>query len=196
MADQPEDCSIKVVCRFRPLNNAEERAGSEFIAKFPQGREDCISIGGKVCAFDRVFKPNASQDKVYNEAAKVIVKDVLAGYNGTIFAYGQTSSGKTYTMEGVIGDSFEQGIIPRIIGDIFNHIYSLDENLEFLIKVSYFEIYMNKIRDLLDGWLTSIIIKLFLFHFVQVPDHLSGKLGIGGEPYFWIFRTLAKYILT
>lgn len=58
---------------------------------------------GKVYLFDKVFKPNASQEKVYNEAAKSIVSDVLAGYNGTIFAYGQTSSGKTHTMEGVIG---------------------------------------------------------------------------------------------
>lgn len=77
--------------------------------------------------------------------------DVLCGYNGTIFAYGQTSSGKTHTMEGVIGDPAKQGIIPRIVNDIFNHIYAMEENLEFHIKVSYFEIYMDKIRDLLDG---------------------------------------------
>lgn len=100
--------------------------------------------------FDRVFKPNATQEKVFNESAKSITADVLAGYNGTIFAYGQTSSGKTHTMEGVIGDSVKQGIIPRIVEDIFNHIYSMEENLEFHIKVSYYEIYMDKIRDLLD----------------------------------------------
>ena len=76
--------------------------------------------------------------------------DVLCGYNGTIFAYGQTSSGKTHTMEGVINDPTMQGIIPRIVNDIFNHIYSMEENLEFHIKVSYFEIYLDKIRDLLD----------------------------------------------
>ena len=79
-----------------------------------------------------------------------ICLDVLMGYNGTIFAYGQTSSGKTHTMEGVIGDPDLQGIIPRIVNDIFNHIYGMEENLEFHIKVSYFEIYMDKIRDLLD----------------------------------------------
>ncbi|KAF0310004.1 Kinesin heavy chain [Amphibalanus amphitrite] len=72
------------------------------------------------------------------------------GYNGTIFAYGQTSSGKTHTMEGVLGRPDLQGIIPRIIADIFNHIYGMEENLEFHIKISYFEIYMDKIRDLLD----------------------------------------------
>lgn len=54
-------------------------------------------------------------------------------------------------MEGVIGDPNLQGIIPRIIQDIFNHIYNMEENLEFHIKVSYFEIYLDKIRDLLDG---------------------------------------------
>lgn len=59
---------------------------------------------GKVYLFDKVFKPNASQEKVFDESAKSIVSDVLAGYNGTIFAYGQTSSGKTHTMEGVIGE--------------------------------------------------------------------------------------------
>ncbi|KOC65183.1 Kinesin heavy chain [Habropoda laboriosa] len=143
--------SIKVVCRFRPLNDSEEKAGSKFVVKFPSGvEENCISIGGKVYLFDKVFKPNATQDKVYNEAARSIVTDVLAGYNGTIFAYGQTSSGKTHTMEGVIGDPNKQGIIPRIVNDIFNHIYGMEENLEFHIKVSYFEIYMDKIRDLLD----------------------------------------------
>ncbi|KAF5303496.1 hypothetical protein FQA39_LY09959 [Lamprigera yunnana] len=147
----PAEDSIKVVCRFRPLNDSEEKAGSKFIVKFPSGpEENCISIAGKVYLFDKVFKPNATQEKVYNEAAKSIVSDVLAGYNGTIFAYGQTSSGKTHTMEGVIGDSSKQGIIPRIVNDIFNHIYAMEENLEFHIKVSYFEIYMDKIRDLLD----------------------------------------------
>lgn len=49
------------------------------------------------------------------------------------------------------GDPGKQGIIPRIVNDIFNHIYAMEENLEFHIKVSYFEIYMDKIRDLLDG---------------------------------------------
>ncbi|XP_055841419.1 kinesin heavy chain [Episyrphus balteatus] len=147
----PAEDSIRVVCRFRPLNDSEEKAGSKFVVKFPNSTEEnCISIAGKVYLFDKVFKPNASQEKVFNESAKSIVTDVLAGYNGTIFAYGQTSSGKTHTMEGVIGDPVKQGIIPRIVNDIFNHIYTMEMNLEFHIKVSYYEIYMDKIRDLLD----------------------------------------------
>jgi len=156
MADEKEaqaaaEDSIKVICRFRPLNDTEEKTGSKFIIKFPSGSDDqCVSIAGKVYMFDKVLKPNVTQTQVYDATAKNIVKDVLCGYNGTIFAYGQTSSGKTHTMEGVINDPTMQGIIPRIVNDIFNHIYSMEENLEFHIKVSYFEIYLDKIRDLLD----------------------------------------------
>jgi len=150
-AEPSKEDSIKVICRFRPLNDTEEKTGSKFIIKFPSGSDDqCVSIGGKVYMFDKVLKPNVTQTQVYDATAKNIVKDVLCGYNGTIFAYGQTSSGKTHTMEGVINDPTMQGIIPRIVNDIFNHIYSMEENLEFHIKVSYFEIYLDKIRDLLD----------------------------------------------
>uniref|UniRef100_A0A8C6IA91 Kinesin-like protein n=1 Tax=Mus spicilegus TaxID=10103 RepID=A0A8C6IA91_MUSSI len=111
---------------------------------------------GKPYVFDRVFPPNTTQEQVYHACAMQIVKDVLAGYNGTIFAYGQTSSGKTHTMEGKLHDPQLMGIIPRIARDIFNHIYSMDENLEFHIKVSYFEIYLDKIRDLLDVTKTNL----------------------------------------
>jgi len=149
-----EACNIKVVCRVRPLNATEEKAGSKFVLKFPT--DDSISIGGKVYVYDKIFKPNVTQEYVYNTVAKPIVADVLGGYNGTIFAYGQTSSGKTHTMEGVLGDVNLEGIIPRIVQDIFSYIYQMDENLEFHIKVSYFEIYMDKIRDLLDVSKTNL----------------------------------------
>ncbi|XP_016110664.1 kinesin heavy chain-like [Sinocyclocheilus grahami] len=113
-------------------------------------------LWGKPYAFDRVFPTNTTQEQVYNTCAKQIVRDVLGGYNGTIFAYGQTSSGKTHTMEGNLHDPQQMGIIPRIAEDIFNHIFAMDENLEFHIKVSYFEIYMEKIRDLLDVTKTNL----------------------------------------
>uniref|UniRef100_A0A8C2JTF1 Kinesin-like protein n=1 Tax=Cyprinus carpio TaxID=7962 RepID=A0A8C2JTF1_CYPCA len=96
MAD-PAECTIKVMCRFRPLNSSEVTRGDKYIAKF-QG-EDSIVIGGKPYVFDRVFQSNTTQEQVYTACAQQIVKDVLGGYNGTIFAYGQTSSGKTHTME-------------------------------------------------------------------------------------------------
>ncbi|KAL0966493.1 hypothetical protein UPYG_G00295930 [Umbra pygmaea] len=153
MAD-PAECTIKVMCRFRPLNSAEVARGDKYIPKF-QG-EDHVVLGSKPFQFDRVFQPNTTQVQVYNACAQKIVKDVLEGYNGTIFAYGQTSSGKTHTMEGNLHDPDGAGIIPRIVQDIFNYIYSMDENLEFHIKVSYFEIYLDKIRDLLDVSKTNL----------------------------------------
>uniref|UniRef100_A0AAR2K890 Kinesin-like protein n=1 Tax=Pygocentrus nattereri TaxID=42514 RepID=A0AAR2K890_PYGNA len=153
MAD-PAECTIKVMCRFRPLNGSEHLRGDKYIPKF-QG-DDSVVIGGKPYVFDRVFQSNTTQEQVYNACAQKIVKDVLEGYNGTIFAYGQTSSGKTHTMEGNLHDSDGMGIIPRIVQDIFNYIYSMDENLEFHIKVSYFEIYLDKIRDLLDVSKTNL----------------------------------------
>uniref|UniRef100_A0A8C2F043 Kinesin-like protein n=1 Tax=Cyprinus carpio TaxID=7962 RepID=A0A8C2F043_CYPCA len=154
-ADTPlAECNIKVLCRFRPLNQAEILRGDKFLPTF-QG-DDTVIIGGKPYVFDHVFPTNTTQEQVYNTCAKQIVKDVLGGYNGTIFAYGQTSSGKTHTMEGKLHDPQQMGIIPRIAEDIFNHIFSMDENLEFHIKVSYFEIYMEKIRDLLDVTKTNL----------------------------------------
>uniref|UniRef100_A0A672Q9E2 Kinesin-like protein n=1 Tax=Sinocyclocheilus grahami TaxID=75366 RepID=A0A672Q9E2_SINGR len=153
MAD-PAECTIKVMCRFRPLNSSEVTRGDKYVAKF-QG-EDSIVIAGKPYVFDRVFQSNTTQEQVYTACAQQIVKDVLGGYNGTIFAYGQTSSGKTHTMEGNLHDTDAMGIIPRIVQDIFNYIYSMDENLEFHIKVSYYEIYLDKIRDLLDVSKTNL----------------------------------------
>uniref|UniRef100_A0A8C2EZD8 Kinesin-like protein n=1 Tax=Cyprinus carpio TaxID=7962 RepID=A0A8C2EZD8_CYPCA len=154
MTDAVAECNIKVLCRFRPLNQAEILRGDKFLPTF-QG-DDTVIIGGKPYVFDHVFPTNTTQEQVYNTCAKQIVKDVLGGYNGTIFAYGQTSSGKTHTMEGKLHDPQQMGIIPRIAEDIFNHIFSMDENLEFHIKVSYFEIYMEKIRDLLDVTKTNL----------------------------------------
>uniref|UniRef100_A0A8C2X7L1 Kinesin-like protein n=1 Tax=Cyclopterus lumpus TaxID=8103 RepID=A0A8C2X7L1_CYCLU len=113
MADPASETTIKVVCRFRPLNSSELARGDKYIPKF-QG-DDCVHIAGKPYHFDRVFQSDTTQVQFYNAVAQKIVSDVLGGYNGTIFAYGQTSSGKTHTME-----------------------------------VSYFEIYLDKIKDLLD----------------------------------------------
>ncbi|XP_060926183.1 kinesin heavy chain isoform X2 [Limanda limanda] len=154
MADANAQCNIKVLCRFRPMNQSEIIRGDKFIPIFPG--EDTVILGGKTYVFDQVFPTNTTQEQVYNTCAKQIVRDVLGGYNGTIFAYGQTSSGKTHTMEGNLHNPQGMGIIPRIAQDIFEHIFAMDENLEFHIKVSYFEIYLDKIRDLLDVTKTNL----------------------------------------
>ncbi|KAI9575068.1 kinesin heavy chain-like [Glossina fuscipes] len=144
--------NIKVICRFRPLSDDEIEDGAESIIKLPnEAEENCISIGAKSYSFDKVLHSDATQDRLYTVAAEPLVSDLLDGYNGTLFAYGQTSSGKTYSMEGIIGDTVEQGIIPRAVNEIFNRIRSKAMEFEFLVKVSYFEIYMEKIHDLLDA---------------------------------------------
>jgi len=75
--------------------------------------------------------------------------NVLEGYNGTIFAYGQTGTGKTHTMSGVENNETEKGIMPRSFEDIFKNI-KLDSNeTQFLVRASYLEIYNEEIRDLL-----------------------------------------------
>uniref|UniRef100_A0AAQ5X524 Kinesin-like protein n=1 Tax=Amphiprion ocellaris TaxID=80972 RepID=A0AAQ5X524_AMPOC len=186
MAD-PAECTIKVVCRFRPLNSAEVARGDQYIPKFKG--EDCVVIAEKPYYFDRVFQSNTTQVQFYNAVAQKIVKDVLDGYNGTIFAYGQTSSGKTHTMEGKLHDPDMMGIIPRIVQDIFNYIYSMDENLEFHIKVSYFEIYLDKIKDLLDVSKTNLsvhedknrvpFVKGCTERFVCSPDEVMDAIDEG-----------------
>uniref|UniRef100_S4RGV8 Kinesin motor domain-containing protein n=1 Tax=Petromyzon marinus TaxID=7757 RepID=S4RGV8_PETMA len=149
MEGSSSECNIKVMCRYRPRSTAEQTDTASPARLCGDG--DTVLFGGKPFVFDRVFSSEAMQEQVYNACARAIVKDVLEGYNGTIFAYGQTSSGKTHTMEGDLNDPELMGIIPRIARDIFNYIYSMDEHLEFHIKVSYFEIYLDKIRDLLDA---------------------------------------------
>lgn len=146
--------SVRVVCRFRPQLENELFQGGVNIAVF-DGSGKNVTIDGQRKAtftFDRVFNHESTQEEVYDFSAKPIVEDVLKGYNGTIFAYGQTSSGKTFTMEGPDIDGPDRGLIPRIVFNIFQYIEYAPETLEFTVRVSYFEIYMEKIRDLLcDG---------------------------------------------
>jgi len=74
----------------------------------------------------------------------------LDGFNGTIFAYGQTGSGKTFTMNGVLENPELEGLIPRIIKEIFERIATGSSDIEYNVKVSMIEIYMEKIKDLVD----------------------------------------------
>ncbi|EMD00528.1 hypothetical protein BAUCODRAFT_28874 [Baudoinia panamericana UAMH 10762] len=144
--------TIKVVARFRPQNKIEVAAGSEQVVDFTS--DDSCTITSRentgAFTFDRVFPTNTAQHDVFDYSIRSTVDDVLAGYNGTVFAYGQTGSGKTYTMMGAdIGDEASKGIIPRIVEQIFSSILRSDDSLEFTVRVSYMEIYMEKIRDLL-----------------------------------------------
>ena len=102
--------------------------------------------------FDFVFDIDSQQIDVYNITAKQAVQSVLEGYNSTIFCYGQTGTGKTYTMEGFTYDSQDpqKGIIQRTIEDIFNYIETTsNENTKFIIRASFLQIYNENISDLL-----------------------------------------------
>jgi kinesin family member 5 len=99
----------------------------------------------------------STQKQIYDTAAKPIIDSVLEGFNGTIFAYGQTSSGKTHTMTGPNVENIDQqGIIPRMVRTVFTRIESAQDTIEFQVKVSMIEIYMEKIRDLLDTSKTDL----------------------------------------
>lgn len=90
-----------------------------------------------------------SQIDVYLDTARPIVDKVLEGYNGTILAYGQTGTGKTYTMTGNPDSPQSRGIIPNTFAHIFGHISKCQDNVKFLVRVSYMEIYNEEVRDLL-----------------------------------------------
>jgi kinesin family protein 5 len=90
------------------------------------------------------------QADVFDFSIRPTVDDILNGYNGTVFAYGQTGAGKSYTMMGGnIDDDVGKGIIPRIVEQIFASILASPSNIEYTVRVSYMEIYMERIRDLL-----------------------------------------------
>ncbi|KAJ3516625.1 hypothetical protein NLJ89_g1002 [Agrocybe chaxingu] len=151
--------NIKVVCRFRPVNAIEQREGGDIVVSFDDnlqtvGVRSAQTMSGPEkdgFTFDRVFAMGTKQHEVFDYGVKdEWSADVLDGYNGTVFAYGQTGSGKTFTMMGADIDSEElKGIIPRITEQIFQSIVESDAHLEYLVKVSYMEIYLERIRDLL-----------------------------------------------
>ncbi|NWU63816.1 CENPE protein, partial [Pterocles burchelli] len=101
--------------------------------------------GTKVFSYDRVFHSSDNTQQLYEGVAVPIIQSAVQGYNGTIFAYGQTASGKTYTM---MGNEDSVGIIPKAIQNVFKIICEIPDR-EFLLRVSYMEIYNETITDLL-----------------------------------------------
>ena len=96
--------------------------------------------------FDHVFDKTTSQLDVYNKTTKPLLESIIEGFNATVFAYGATGSGKTYTMLGK--NATEKGIMPRAVSDLFKLLQKRKDK-EFRIQVSYIEIYNEEIRDLL-----------------------------------------------
>jgi len=145
--------NVNVICRFRPMNELEKTSGNEQVCMFTSPTSLQFNSTREKNRyrfnFDRIFPPSSTQQDIYSFGVKGIIDSVLDGYNGTVLAYGQTSSGKTYTMQGEMGSESTMGIIPRMISHVFDFIHEQDST-EFMIKVSMIEIYQEKIRDLLD----------------------------------------------
>lgn len=152
MSNKNDEC-VRVVVRCRPLSSTETQDGRKMIVNIATTRGE-ISIQGdpneppKTFAFDSVYDWNSTQETIYKETAFPIVDSVLEGYNGTIFAYGQTGTGKTHTMEGRPEPKELRGIIPRAFEQVFKQIDSMP-NKQFLVRVSFLELYNEEIRDLL-----------------------------------------------
>jgi hypothetical protein len=148
--------SIRVVVRCRPRKQCESAESSV------RCRDDgCITIRTapgrpeKEYNFDYVAGDASTQELIYKQAGRPIVDCVLAGFHGTIFAYGQTGTGKTWSTTGPPGAgrggvSDSRGVIPRACEAIFEHIAAnSDDSVSFKVRASYLEIYNERIRDLL-----------------------------------------------
>ena len=111
--------NVNVICRFRPMNELEKITGNEEVCVFTSPTSLQFNSTREKNKyrfnFDRIFPPSSTQEDIYSFGVKGIIDSVLDGYNGTVLAYGQTSSGKTYTMQGELSNEHTQGIIPRMI---------------------------------------------------------------------------------
>ena len=90
-----------------------------------------------------MFGVESTQHQIFTEV-ETVVDSVMAGFNGTILAYGQTSAGKSWTMEGVMADDELRGVIPRAVDKLFDLIEQAPVSVQFQIKISYYEIYCEK----------------------------------------------------
>ncbi|XP_027012210.2 centromere-associated protein E isoform X2 [Tachysurus fulvidraco] len=150
-----EESAVKVCVRVRPRIKREETDSAEPVQLYWKADKQAVhqvdDDGNmtKSFSFDRVFSAEESTNQLYQDIAKPLVVSTVEGYNGTIFAYGQTSSGKTFTM---MGSEHNPGVIPLAMADVFQTIKNCPKK-EFLLRVSYMEIYNETVTDLLvDSW--------------------------------------------
>ncbi|XP_041708219.1 kinesin-like protein KIF3C isoform X2 [Coregonus clupeaformis] len=159
--------TVKVVIRCRPLNRKEEAAAAG-VTRTPGGEGGIVEMDvrlgqvvlrnprappgepRKTFTFDSVYDPSSKQRDLYDETVRPLIDSVLDGFNGTIFAYGQTGTGKTYTMQGAWLEPEKRGVIPNAFEHVFTQISRSAADRQYLVRASYLEIYREEIRDLLD----------------------------------------------
>ncbi|KAK7597899.1 hypothetical protein V9T40_010124 [Parthenolecanium corni] len=155
-----QEC-VTVVVRCRPMSPKEKLMGYQQVVEMwtdqgtvlirnpKENHKDPV----KTFTFDAVYDWSSTQQDLFDETVRPLIESVLNGFNATIFAYGQTGTGKTYTMEGCklapTDGADERGVIPKSFEQIFTHI-SRTTNKQHLVRASYLEIYQEEIRDLLD----------------------------------------------
>ncbi|XP_048366027.1 centromere-associated protein E isoform X5 [Sphaerodactylus townsendi] len=184
MADEG---AVRVCVRVRPLIERENtEAGDKETVVWKSEKFSISQVDGtKFFTFDRVFHAEESTSTVYKEVADPIIKSAVQGYNGTIFAYGQTASGKTYTM---LGTESSPGILPMAIEDVFKTICSIPDR-EFLLRISYMEIHNETIKDLLCSNITKkkpLIIREDISRTIYVEDLIEEVVVSPEEVMRWL----------
>lgn len=145
--------NVQVAVRCRPLNENEKRQGSGVIVCDAASKSVNVKYGpsnkrlNKTFNFDKVFSTYSTQEDVFRTTVKPIINDVMIGMNCTLFAYGQTGTGKTHTMEGDINSDENAGIIPRSVKSIIEKLEA--GKAEYTVRVSYMELYNEVMQDLL-----------------------------------------------
>ncbi len=144
--------NIMVAVRVRPLTKREMRHSSELakaiggncvVVRDPTPDDDVLRQNRsreKRYAFDHVFDKNATQEKVYQETTSFLVDGLLSGFNATVFAYGATGAGKTFTM---LGSETQPGVNVLMMQDIWQRMDSSDDSMEFKVSLSYLEVYAS-----------------------------------------------------
>nr|VZI25993.1 unnamed protein product [Spirometra erinaceieuropaei] len=154
--NQTANETVKVIVRCRPLDAKEIQAGYKSCVCVRES-DGIIEVrnpkatpeeASRSFNFDTVYGPDSQQRELYEKSFKNLVQSVLEGFNGTIFAYGQTGTGKTFTIQGVKDDHELRGVIPNSFEHIFDHI-AHSKNAQYLVRASYLEIYKEEVRDLL-----------------------------------------------
>ncbi|XP_060968909.1 kinesin-like protein KIN-5B [Cannabis sativa] len=157
--DRDKEVNVQVLLRCRPLSDEEAKSNVQRVISCNEQKKEVTVLQNvankqidRLFTFDKVFGPKSQQRSIYDQAISPIVNEVLEGFNCTVFAYGQTGTGKTYTMEGGIknkgGDlSAEAGVIPRAVRQIFETLEA--QNADYSVKVTFLELYNEDITDLL-----------------------------------------------
>ncbi|XP_037484520.1 kinesin-like protein KIN-4C isoform X2 [Triticum dicoccoides] len=151
MASRPQSDSVKVAVNVRPLITPELVLGCTDCVTVTPG-EPQVQIGPHIFTYDHVYgSTGSSSSLIFEQCVYPLVDSLFCGYNTTVLAYGQTGSGKTYTMgTNYSGESNCGGIIPQVMETIFKKADAMKGDTEFLIRVSFIEIFKEEVFDLLD----------------------------------------------